>query len=436
MDEKSPVSVFWFRRDLRIDDNAGLYHALKGSLPVLPIFIFDKEILNQLQDKDDPRVTFIYKTIKELDSNLRKHGSNLLVIYDKPADAWRKLLIDYNIKAVYSNHDYEPYAQQRDNETAVFLSKRNIAFKTYKDQVIFERNEVIKEDGSPYTIYTPYNRKWYQTLTPFYLKSYPNKRYFKNLLKTKPFDIPSLEQIGFKKNGLRFPAIHYKDVIPEYQKKRDFPAIEGTTRIGLHLRFGTVSIRELARTANAFNEKTWLNELIWREFYMMVLHHFPKTQDHAFKPQYDHIKWINNEDHFMAWCNGQTGYPLVDAGMRELNATGYMHNRVRMVTASFLSKDLLIDWRWGERYFERKLLDYEMASNVGGWQWAAGCGTDAAPYFRIFNPNAQLEKFDPQLTYVKKWVPEYADFSKYPQPIVDHKFARERCLKVFKAAFN
>jgi deoxyribodipyrimidine photo-lyase len=436
MNEKPKVSVFWFRRDLRLDDNAGLHYALKSSYPVLPVFIFDKEILNQLQDKDDARVTFIHQAIKELDKELQKHGSSLLVFYDKPVDAWHKLLNDYEIEAVYTNHDYEPYAKARDEAIKDQLSTHNIVLKTYKDQVIFEKDEVIKEDGTPYTVYTPYNRKWYQTLTPFYLKAYPNKNYFTNFLKTKAFQIPSLKEIGFEKSKIAFPDIHYKELIAAYPEKRDFPAINGTSHIGVHLRFGTVSIRELVNTANSFKEKTWLNELIWREFYMMILDHFPKTPNHAFRPEYDRIKWVNNEKQFISWCNGETGFPLVDAGMRELNTTGYMHNRVRMVTASFLSKDLLIDWRWGERYFARKLLDYEMASNIGGWQWSAGCGTDAAPYFRIFNPYAQLKKFDPDLTYIKKWVPEYADFSRYPQPIINHAFARERCLKVFREALD
>jgi len=430
------ITIFWFRRDLRLDDNAGLYHALKSGVPVLPIFIFDKEILKNLEDKNDARVTFIYQTIKALDEELQKLGSSLLVLYAAPEEAWEKLLTEYNIKAVYTNHDYEPYAQKRDEAVAQNLKKHSISFNTYKDQVIFEKDEIVKDDGKPYTVYTPYNRKWYSKLTPFYLKAYPNKKYFDHFLKTKPFPLPSLKDLGFEKSTLDFPAIHYKDLIPDYAEKRNFPAIKGTSHIGLHLRFGTVSIRELARTASTFSQKTWLNELIWREFYMMILYHFPQTADHAFRPEYDLIKWVNNETQFEAWCKGETGFPLVDAGMRELNATGYMHNRVRMLVASFLSKHLLIDWRWGERYFAQKLLDYEMASNVGGWQWSAGCGTDAAPYFRIFSPDAQLKKFDPELKYIKKWVPEYADFSKYPQPIIDHAFARDRCLKVFKEALT
>ncbi len=436
MDNNTVVAIFWFRRDLRLDDNAGLYHALKSGLSILPIFIFDKDILNRLEDKDDARVTFIYQTVKELDASLQKLGSSLLVFYDTPENAWKKLLNEYHIKAVYTNHDYEPGAKTRDDAIAGLLSKQNISFNTYKDQVIFEKNEVVKDDGKPYTVYTPYNRRWYSKLTPFYFKAYPNKNYFNHFFQTKPLTLPALKDLGFEKSNLEFPAIHYKELIADYAEQRDFPAIKGTTHIGLHLRFGTVSIRELIRTASTFTQKTWLNELIWREFYMMILYHFPQTTDHAFKPEYDRIKWINDEKQFEAWCKGETGFPLVDAGMRELNATGYMHNRIRMLTASFLSKHLLIDWRWGERYFARKLLDYEMASNVGGWQWAAGCGTDAAPYFRIFSPDAQLKKFDPDLKYIKKWVPEYADFSKYPQPIIDHTFARDRCLKVFKQALS
>jgi deoxyribodipyrimidine photo-lyase len=434
MDNKLPLTIFWFRRDLRLGDNAGLYQALKGGNPVLPIFIFDKEILEKLEDKDDARVTFIYNAIGNINAELKTHGSCLLILYDNAKNAWAKLLHDYEIASVYTNHDYEPYAKKRDDEVALLLKKHNIEFKTYKDQVIFDRGEVLKNDGTPYTVYTPYMRKWYERLKPFYLKAYPTKKYFTNLFKTDGFKIPLLRDMGFEKNTMNFPVAHYEHVIKDYAEKRDFPGVNGTSHIGLHLRFGTVSIRGLAGTANGYKEKTWLNELIWREFYMMILDHFPHTMDHAFRPEYDNIKWVNDEAQFKAWCEGKTGFPLVDAGMRELNTTGYMHNRVRMVVASFLAKDLLIDWRWGERYFARKLLDYEMASNVGGWQWSAGSGTDAAPYFRIFNPESQLKKFDPQFIYIKKWVPEYADFSKYPKPIIDHAFARERCLKAFKAA--
>jgi len=430
----TPINIFWFRRDLRLEDNAGLYRALKAGQPVLCLFIFDKNILDKLEDKDDARVTFIYQAIEKLHADLQKHHSSLLVIYDDAEKAWKKVLKEYEVAAVYTNHDYEPYAKKRDDEVRLMLKEKGIGFNTFKDQVIFEKAEVTKDDGLPYTVYTPYMRKWYAKLKPFYLKAYPTTKYLHNLYQIKHLPLPDLKDLGFEKSDRKFPDQQYEDVISDYHDKRDFPAVKGTSHIGLHLRFGTVSIRELARKAYGYHDNTWLNELIWREFYMMVLHHFPKTADHAFKPDYDRIKWENNEEQFEAWCNGQTGYPIVDAGMRELNETGFMHNRVRMIVASFLSKDLLIDWRWGENYFARKLLDYEMASNVGGWQWAAGCGTDAAPYFRIFNPEAQTKKFDPELKYIKKWVPEYADFSKYPKPIVDHSFARDRCLKAFKAA--
>jgi deoxyribodipyrimidine photo-lyase len=431
---KQPISIFWLRRDLRLHDNAGLYHALKGPHPVLCLFIFDSEILNKLEDKDDARVTFIHQTIDALNNELQKHLSSLLVKYKQPHHAWEEILSDYDVRAVYTNHDYEPYAHQRDSELKNLFATKDITFNTYKDQVIFEKNEVIKDDGKPYTVFTPYKRKWYGKLNAFYLKSFPTEKYLKNLFETKHLAIPTLKDMGFIESNAKFPSKHYKEVIADYAGKRDFPAIKGTSHIGLHLRFGTVSIRQLASDADSAHEKTWLNELIWRDFYAMILYHFPHTATDAFKPDYDRIQWRNNENEFKAWCNGNTGYPLVDAGMRELNATGYMHNRVRMVVASFLTKHLLIDWRWGEHYFARKLLDYEMASNVGGWQWAAGSGNDAAPYFRVFNPELQLKRFDPKLEYIKKWVPEYADFSKYPEPIVDHVFARERVLKVFKDA--
>ena len=437
MDNNTPVSVFWFRRDLRVEDNAGLYHALKSGNPVLPFFIFDTEILDQLEDRDDARVSFIYKAIEEVNKECAKYQSSLLVVYDNPERAWQKLIDTYNIAAVYTNHDYEPgYAKNRDEDIKQLLAKNNITFNTYKDQVIFERNEVIKDDGKPYTVYTPYKNKWYQKLKPFYLKAYPTEKYLNHLLQFNAPAIPTLQEMGFEKSSITYPEKEYDAVIADYAKNRDFPAITGTSHVGVHLRFGTVSIRRCARDAYQSHDKTWLNELVWREFYMMVLYHFPQTTNHSFRPEYDRIKWLNSEEQFKAWCKGETGFPMVDAGMRELNATGYMHNRVRMVVASFLSKDLLIDWRWGERYFARKLLDYEMASNVGGWQWAAGSGTDAAPYFRIFNPDSQLKKFDPKFEYVKKWVPEYADFSIYPKPIVDHAFARDRCLKAFKEALN
>lgn len=429
---KQAISIFWFRRDLRLTDNAGFYHALKSGHPVLPLFIFDKNILDKLPE-DDARVTFIYQTIADLKKELQKHGSDLLVKYGKPEKIWSEVLGDYEVAAVYTNHDYEPYARERDDNMAEFLTSEKIAFKTYKDQVIFEKGEILKADQTPYSVFTPFYKQWHAKLNPFYTKAYPTQKYYKNLLPTKNLPLPSLKEMGFEKSKLNFPKLSYKSKLDSYAKERDFPALDGTTHIGLHLRFGTLSIRKAIRDAIEAKSNIWLSELAWREFYMTILWHFPYSAADSFKKQYDKIKWRNNEDEFKAWCEGNTGYPIVDAGMRQLNQTGWMHNRVRMVVASFLTKHLLIDWRWGETYFAEKLLDYEMASNVGGWQWAAGSGNDAAPYFRVFNPELQTKKFDPKLEYIKKWVPEFGT-KKYAQPIVEHTFARERVLKVFKEA--
>lgn len=424
------TTVFWFRRDLRLTDNAGLYHALRDNKNVIPIFIFDTEILDKLEDKADLRVQFIHDCLQHLKEQLEEIGTSLLVLHGNPIDIFQSI----NPKAVYTNHDYEPYARKRDEKIASVLSKKNSVLKTYKDQVIFEKAEVTKDDGLPYTIFTPYSKKWKATLNAFYLKSYPVEKYHRSLKKVKTFPLPSLTSIGFKKTEIRFPERSIKQsIIEKYDKTRDYPAIPGTTRLSVHLRFGTVSIRKLVQVALKKNE-TWLNELIWREFYQMILWHFPNVEN-AFKPQYDRIKWRNNEQEFEAWCDGQTGYPIVDAGMRELNTTGFMHNRVRMITASFLIKHLLVDWRWGEAYFAKKLLDFDLASNNGGWQWAASSGCDAAPYFRVFNPYLQTKKFDPDLKYIRKWVPEF-ETNDYPKPIVDHELARKRVLKVYKQALS
>ncbi|MCJ8210368.1 DNA photolyase family protein [Mucilaginibacter sp. RS28] len=429
---KKTVSIFWFRRDLRLKDNAGLYHALKGDSPVLPLFIFDKDILDKLEDRDDARVTFIYQQIEKLKQELEELGSSLLIRYGKPLKIWEELLEEYDVKAAYTNRDYEPYAKERDEAISKLLGKHDIPFSLYKDQVIFEREEVVKENKEPYTVFTPYKNSWLKKLNAFFIKPYPTRKYFKNFYQTKHLGNITLKEMGFTKSEQDFPDKTYKDIIDDYARDRDFPAKKGTSRIGLHLRFGTVSIRELVSEATK-HEQTWLSELIWREFYMMMLDFFPHTINKAYRPAFDQIEWRNNQQEFKAWCEGKTGYGLVDAGMRQLIATGFMHNRVRMVVASFLIKHLLIDWRWGEHYFARYLLDYEAASNVGGWQWVAGSGTDTMPYFRIFNPETQMEKFDPKLEYVKKWVPEYGS-SQYPKPIVEHKEARDRCLKVFKQA--
>ena len=433
--DKKSINLFWFRRDLRLADNAGFYHALKSGKPVLPMFIFDTEILDKLEDKDDARVTFIYQSLVNMNEELKRLGSSMLIKNTSPKEAFAEILDEFDVDTVFTNHDYEPYAKERDTEITQILVAKGSKFCTYKDQVIFDRDEVMKPDGSPYTVFTPYSRKWKEKLNDFYLKPYPVEKYLQNLYQTQlPF--PALKDIGFEQSSIQVPKNEYKSVIADYAKTRDFPGLEGTSRISVHLRFGTVSIRELATEADKQVEKTWLNELIWRDFYAMIIWHFPQTADHAYRPEFDKIQWRNNEREFEAWCKGETGYPIVDAGMRQLQALGWMHNRVRMVTASFLCKHLLIDWRWGEHYFGRKLLDYDLSSNVGGWQWAAGTGADASPFFRIFSPEAQTKRFDPKFEYIKKWVPEYLDPQKYPAPIVDHKEARERCLAAFKKALN
>lgn len=426
----SETVLFWFRRDLRLHDNAALYRALSKNKNVLPVFIFDTVILNKLTDKKDKRVEFIHQTLQTIKEELESVGSSLLVWHGNPIDFYSKV----EPRAVYTNHDYEPYANERDTHVRAILEEKNIAFHTFKDQVIFEKDEVLKDDGRPYTVFTPYSKKWKAKLNAYYSKPYPTEKYFKNLLACKPLPIPTLVALGFDSTGANYPERKIKlKIIENYHDTRNYPAVEGTSRLSVHLRFGTVSIRQLVAIALKKNE-TWLNELIWREFYHMILWHFPHVE-RAFKPQYDFIVWRNNEQEFVAWCNGQTGYPIVDAGMRELNATGYMHNRVRMIVASFLTKHLLIDWRWGEAYFAKKLLDFDLAANNGGWQWAAGSGCDAAPYFRVFNPQLQTEKFDTDYTYVRTWVPEY-DKPDYVKPIVDHAVARERVLEAYKLALQ
>lgn len=429
------ISIFWFRRDLRLNDNAGLYHALKSGVAVQPIFIFDTEILDKLEDKADKRLTFIYNALQDIEKELQGLGSSLKVYYGKPLEVWKKIISNNTVKKVFTNHDYEPYAKERDAEVKKLLGEKNIEFSTYKDQVIFEKDEVLKADGKPYTVYTPYSKVWKANLTDFHLKPYPSEKYFKHFLKTETFEHITLKEMGFEATEANFPPTSVaRELIKNYAKTRDIPSIDGTSKLGVHFRFGTISIREKAARAKEISEK-YFNELIWREFYMSILWHFPHVVGNAFRPAYDKIEWINNEEHFALWCEGKTGYPMVDAGMRELNETGYMHNRTRMVVASFLTKHLLIDWRWGEAYFAKKLLDFELASNNGGWQWAAGSGVDAAPYFRVFNPELQLKKFDPELKYVRRWVKEYDELT-YPKPIVDHKEARERCLAAYKVALT
>lgn len=433
---KQPINIFWFRRDLRLDDNVGFFEALISGHPVLPIFIFDSEILDKLPE-DDARVTFISDVLQRMRKTLLdEHVSSLAMYHGKPIDIYKQLIETYDIDSVFTNHDYEPYAKERDAEIASLLSKKDINFKTFKDQVIFEKDEVVKRDGSPYVVYTPYMKTWKEKFKTIELKMFYTKEHLDNLVKNTQLPNLTLSDIGFKKSSQEIA--HYEvtpTLIQDYQKKRNFPAKDATSHLGPHLRFGTVSIRKMMKKAIAEKNEIFWQELIWREFFMQILWHFPHTVDESFKSKYDRIEWRNNEDEFKLWCDGNTGYPLVDAGMRQLNETGFMHNRVRMLVGSFLCKHLLIDWRWGEAYFAEKLHDFEMASNVGNWQWVAGSGVDAAPYFRIFNPTTQIEKFDKELNYIKQWVPEFQEFT-YPEKMVDHKEARERCLKVYKAALD
>ncbi|MDF2157191.1 deoxyribodipyrimidine photo-lyase [Algoriphagus sp. CAU 1675] len=428
------ITLFWFRRDLRLEDNTGFFYALQQEKNVLPLFVFDTNILEKLEDKKDARLEFIHEQVCKLKKQLEEKGSSFLVKIGHPLNVYRELMENFDIQAVYTNRDYEPYAKERDKAVENLLKEKSIPFYTFKDQVIFEPGEVLNGSGEFYKVYTPYSKVWLDKFknTKIELLSSPQ---WKNLLQCPAFPLPSLEEIGFEKTGIQIPPMDTDEqLIANYDKTRDFPAKAGTSRLGVHLRFGTISIRKLALIASKLNA-VFLNELIWREFYMTILAYNPQVVEKAFKPAYDRIQWRNNQEEFKAWCEGKTGYPIVDAGIRELNATGYMHNRVRMIVASFLTKHLLIDWRWGEAYFASKLLDFELASNNGGWQWAAGTGTDAQPYFRVFNPESQMEKFDKELKYVKKWVPEFGT-NLYPKPIVDHKFARQRALDTYKKALD
>lgn len=429
-----PVAIHWFRRDLRLTDNVALSLALRKHERVIPLFIFDKEILDQLEP-DDRRVTFIHDVLLQMDATLKTWGSSLLVKYGAPADVWRSLIAEYHIEAVYTNHDHDPYALLRDGSIGALLADHHIPFTTCKDQVIFEKDDVLKDNGTPYTVYTPYSVKWKSLFKEEYLNEHQIFPFRKHFHQFQATPIPSLAMIGFDGERADIPKMLPDEVIiRNYHNTRDLPAINGTSRLSVHLRFGTISIRSLMRETRHLSEK-YFNELIWREFYQMILAQFPHVITNSFRPEYDRIQWRNNEREFDAWCQGKTGFPIVDAGMRELLATGHMHNRVRMIVASFLTKDLLIDWRWGEAWFAKHLLDFDLASNNGGWQWAAGCGVDAAPYFRIFNPYEQAKKFDPEGKYIRKWVAEIDELT-YPQPIVDHAFARKRTLDAYKIALS
>jgi deoxyribodipyrimidine photo-lyase len=427
--------LFWHRRDLRIEDNAGLYKALKNDKNVQPVFIFDRNILGELP-KDDQRVLFIHQELERLKTAYGKQGSDLWVFYGTPTEVFKQITSDHKVTKVYTNRDYEPYAKERDQEIYSLLNTLEIDFIGTKDHVIFEKSEVVKDDETAYRVFSPYMRAWKKKLRESHLASFKTEEFFDNLHHAKnQQELISLPEMGFEnQQKVDFPSREVDEkTIEQYHDKRDLPGIKGTTRMSLHLRFGTISIRSLARQAER-NEK-YLNELIWRDFYQMIIHHFPKSANDAFKEKYDNVPWINDKEQFKAWCEGKTGYPIVDAGMRELNKTGFMHNRIRMVVASFLTKHLLIDWRWGEAYFAEKLLDFELASNVGGWQWAASSGVDAQPYFRVFNPDSQQKKFDKDFVYIKKWVPEF-ESEQYPAPIVNHKEARERAISTYKEAVN
>jgi deoxyribodipyrimidine photo-lyase len=436
---KITLNIFWFRRDLRLADNAGLFRALNAGLPVLPIFIFDRNILDPLENKKDARVDFIFEALSAMQKKLTGLKSSLEVFYGKPAEVFSFLQDKYQIDTVFANEDYEPYARDRDTGVETRLKQMGTGFQTSKDQVIFSKDEVLKDDGHPYTVFTPYSKKWKTFLNSAVEESFiifNTQKLFRNFYHQPAKHFPGLASMGFSSSGKKFPSPGPdRDLIKNYGTQRDFPGLDATSHLGIHLRFGTLSIRQLAKEAIRFST-VFLNELIWRDFYHMVLWHFPKVgKGQAFKASYEKIHWRNNEKEFARWCSGLTGYPLVDAGMRQLNETGFMHNRVRMVTASFLAKHLLIDWRWGEAYFAEHLLDFDLASNNGGWQWAAGCGCDAVPYFRIFNPALQQKKFDPEGSYIKKWLPEFRELN-YPKPIVEHSFARERAIRAYKEALT
>ena len=426
--------IFWFRRDLRLKDNAGLFHALNENNKVLPIFIYDKNTLDKL-NKSDHRLDFIEDSLKKLNDLLKKNDKSISIYYGKPVKVFSELIKKYNVSKVYSNKDYTPYSIKRDKKVEELLKVNNIVFNSFKDHVLFEKFEIVKNDNTPYKVYTPFSRKWLIKMSENKIDFFNSEKYIYKFFNERGKFL-TLKEIGFDKSKLNPLVLNLSsDTINNYEKTRNFPSVNGTSKIGIHLRFGTISTREMITKAEASKNKTFLKELVWREFFQQILFHYPHTLNKSFKPKYDRIEWLNNENQFKKWCSGQTGYPLVDAGMRELNQTGFMHNRVRMLVGSFLCKHLLIDWRWGEAYFAEKLYDYETASNVGNWQWVAGCGVDASPYFRIFNPHEQIKKFDKNLIYTKKWVPEF-DSNQYVDPIVIHKQARERCLLTYKKALN
>ncbi|MEM7361492.1 MAG: deoxyribodipyrimidine photo-lyase [Bacteroidota bacterium] len=435
IDLSMPFALCWLRRDLRLHDHHALYQALKNHPHVLPLFIFDRDILDPLTNKKEARVHFIHEEVAALHKRLVSMGSTLLVMEGKPLAIFEQIIRKYKILGVYANEDYEPYARQRDEEANALLSSQGIPFYTCKDHVIFSPKEVMKKDRASYTVYTPYMKQWKKQYEVSMVAPFDVQRYQANFVRTRPFPLPTLQSLGFEATEIPFPSRELDTkTLQSYEQRRNSLGVDGTSHLGIHLRFGTLSIREVTKAAYEHSD-IWTQQLIWRNFFIMVLRHFPHVVDRAFKPMYDRIPWSQDTQAFQAWCEGKTGFPIVDAGMRELNATGFMHNRARMITATFLTKLMLIDWRWGEAYFAEKLLDYELASNNGNWQWAAGTGCDAAPYFRIFNPMRQAERFDPTQAYVKKWVPEYGSLD-YPEPILDYTLARQRALETYKKALQ
>ena len=426
-----PIALCWLRRDLRLHDNAALYYALKSGHPVLVVFVYDRLILDVLEDRRDRRVEFIHTEIHKINDELIGMGSSIAARYGRPIDVLKQLTEEYTVADVYANYDYEIYAKERDAVVKDMLAERGIGFHTSKDHALLDHDEVLSGSGSPYTVFTPYSNNWLSRADNFQLKSYPTEKYFQNFYKTEPQAIPTLEEMNFRPLSESYPEPTVSaEILRAYQKMRDYPASTGTSELGIHLRFGTISIRDLARQAKE-TSPTFLKELAWRDFYFQVLDHFPHVEKHAFRREYNDIEFRNNEGEFDRWCAGETGYPLVDAGMRQLNQTGWMHNRVRMVVASFCIKHLLIDWRLGEGYFAKKLRDFDLAANNGGWQWAAGSGVDAAPYFRVFNPTLQAQKFDPKGEYIRRWVPELNSLN-YPPPMVEHTMARQRAIDAYK----
>ncbi len=421
------ITFFWFRRDLRLSDNTALFHALSENQQVIPLFIFDTDIIDELP-KDDARISFIYQQLEQINVELQKVGSSLLVLKGKPKDIWQKIISEYKVKNIYFNKDYEPYAIKRDTEITYLAKTNNVAVFSFKDQVIFEENDILKDDKTPYTIYTPYKNKWLKAFSSTLCEAKKSENHLTNLAKTQ-FSFPSITSLNFNLSSIKVKPYSLTN-LKSYEAERNFPAIDNTSYLSPHLRFGTISIRKVINNTKHQSE-IFLNELIWREFFMQILFHFPHVVSQSFKSKYDQINWRNNKEEFLLWCKGKTGYPIVDAGMRQLNETGYMHNRVRMVVASFLCKHLLIDWRWGEAYFAKKLLDYDLAANNGNWQWATGTGCDAAPYFRVFNPYEQVKKFDPDLKYITNWVKDLNELT-YPAPIIEHKFARKRAIETYK----